>query len=77
MFNEDLHSIERIAAHCVSIAGAVRREKDENPDYHVHSQKARELTEEKYHEIYTAFMAKYDVIRAAERPLSLETEADP
>ena len=77
VFNEDLHSIERIAAHCVSIAGAVRREKDENPDYHVHSQKAGELTEEKYHEIYTGFMAKYDVIRAEERPLSLEAEAEP
>ena len=71
---ELLNSFERIASHCVAISGVVRREYQENPDYHVHSAKARELTEEEFDEIYQEFLTKYDVISNKERPLSVEAE---
>ena len=71
---ELLYSFERIASHCVAISGVVRREYQENPDYHVHSAKARELTEEEFDEIYQEFLTKYDVISNKERPLSVEAE---
>ncbi|MBP3902458.1 MAG: Na/Pi cotransporter family protein [Blautia sp.] len=71
---ELLNSFERIASHCVAISGVVRREYQENPDYHVHSAKARELTEEEFNKIYQEFLTKYDVISNKERPLSVEAE---
>ena len=71
---ELLNSFERIASHCVAISGVVRREYQENPDYHVHSAKARELTEEEFNQIYQEFLTKYDVISNKERPLSVEAE---
>ena len=71
---ELLNSFERIASHCVAISGVVRREYQENPDYHVHSAKARELTEEEFNLIYQEFLTKYDVISNKERPLSVEAE---
>ena len=74
VFNELLNSFERIASHCVAISGAVRREFQENPDYHMHSAKARELTPEEYQTVYDRFMTKYDVVSSGERPLSVEAE---
>ena len=74
VFNELLNSFERIASHCVAISGVVRREYQDHPDYHVHSAKARELTEEEYSKYYNGFMEKYDVVSNVERPLSMEDE---
>lgn len=74
-FNDLLNCIERIASHCVAIAGMVRRAYQENPDYHVHSLKAKELSEEEYRRIYDDFLRKYDVISNVERPLSVEGES--
>ena len=74
VFNELLTSFERIATHCVAISGQVRRSYQDHPDYHVHSKKARELTEEEYNNYYNGFITKYDVIRKDERPLSIEGE---
>ena len=73
-FSELLNSFERIASHCVSISGVVRREFQEHPDYHVHSVKAKELTDEQYKQIYDEFQSAYDVISPTPRPLSLEDE---
>lgn len=74
-YNDLLASIDRIASHCVAITGQVRRAHQSDPDYHVHSLKARELTEEEYQSLYTGFLDQYDVIRNVERPVSLEDEA--
>ncbi len=73
-FNELLNSIDRIASHCVAISGQVRRAYQSDPDYHVHSLKARELTQEEYDRLYNGFIEQYDVIRNIERPLSIEDE---
>ena len=73
-YTELLNSFERIASHCVAVSGAVRREYQANPDIHVHSAKAYELSEQQYQEIFDAFMAKYDVLSSEERPLSVEDE---
>ena len=75
VFNELLNSFERIASHCVSISGMVRRAYQANPDYHVHSAKAQELTPEEYQSIYDEFLLKYDVLSDAQRPISLEDES--
>ena len=74
-FNDLLNCFDRIASHCVAISGQVRRAYQSNPDYHVHSLKARELTEEEYQSIYNGFIEKYDVVRDVERPISIEDEA--
>ena len=74
-FTEILNSFERIGAHCVSISGQVRREFQQNPDFHVHSAKAYELTEEEYQKIYDEFLARYDVVCGEQHPLSMEAEA--
>ncbi len=74
-YTELLNSFERIASHCVAVSGVVRREHQSNPDFHVHSLKARELSEQQYQQIYDAFLAKYDVLSSEERPLSVEDEA--
>ena len=75
VYNELLNSFERIASHCVAISGMVRRAYQHNPDFHVHSKKSRELTEEEYQRLYKGFEEKYDVIKNAERPISMEDEA--
>lgn len=62
-FNELLNSFERIAAHCVALSGAVRREFQAGADIHVHSVKAQELSDEEYQKLYNSFIQKYDVIR--------------
>jgi hypothetical protein len=59
----------------VSISGQVRREFQQNPDFHVHSAKAYELTEEEYQKIYDEFLARYDVVCGEQHPLSMEAEA--
>ncbi len=74
VYGEILNAFERIASHCVAISGMVRRAYQNNPDYHVHSKKARELTDEEYQQLYNQFLEKYDMIKNAERPLSLEDE---
>ena len=74
-YNDLLTSIDRIASHCVAITGQVRRAHQSDPDYHVHSLKARELTEEEYQNLYNGFLEQYDVIQNIERPVSLEDEA--
>ena len=74
-YTELLNSFERIASHCVAVSGVVRREHQEHPDYHVHSAKAFELTDQQYQQIYDDFLAKYDVLSNEERPLSVEDEA--
>ena len=73
-FNDLLACFDRIASHCVAISGMVRRSYQENPDFHVHSLKARELTEEEYQNYYNNFIEKYDVIKNADRPISIEEE---
>ena len=75
VYTELLNSFERIASHCVAVSGSVRREYDEHPDFHVHSLKAFELSEQEYQQIYDEFLAKYDVTSTVERPLSVEEEA--
>ena len=75
VYNELLNSFERIASHCVAISGMVRRAHQSNPDFHVHSMKARELTEEEYQRLYNGFQDKYDVIKNNDHPLSIEDEA--
>lgn len=75
LYTELLNSFERIGAHCVAVSGVVRREHQSNPDIHVHSSKAFELTEQQYQQIYDAFLAKYDVLRTEDRPLSVEAES--
>ncbi len=75
VYTELLNSFERIASHCVAVSGVVRREFQANPDFHVHSSKAYELTEQQYQQIYDDFLAKYDVLSSEERPLSMEDEA--
>ena len=74
VFTELLNSFERIASHCVAVSGAVRREFQAHPDYHVHTPKAYELNEEQYAKIYDEFLAKYDVLDSKERPISVEEE---
>ena len=74
VYVELLNSFDRIAQHCVAISGMVRRAYQENPDYHVHTKKARELTPEEYQSIFDYYMEKYDVIRDEERPISIEDE---
>lgn len=74
VYTELLTSFERIASHCVAVSGIVRREFQTNPDYHVHALKAFELSEQEYQRIYDAFLAKYDVLRSGDRPLSVEDE---
>ena len=75
VYNELLNSFERIASHCVAVSGMVRRAHQSNPDFHVHSSKARELTEEEYQHLYNTFQEKYDVIKNIDHPLSIEDEA--
>ena len=74
VFTEILNCFERIGSHCVAISGMVRRAYQANPDYHVHSMKARELSEEEYKRYYDGFLEKYDVIKNVERPISIEEE---
>ena len=74
VFTELLNSFERIASHCVAVSGAVRREFQSHPDYHVHTPKAYELNEEQYAKIYDEFLAKYDVLDSKDRPISVEEE---
>ena len=75
VYTELLNSFERIASHCVAVSGVVRREHQAHPDFHVHSAKAYELSEQQYQQIYDAILAKYDVLSTEERPLSVEDEA--
>ena len=75
VYTELLNSFERIASHCVAVSGVVRREYQAHPDFHVHSAKARELSEQQYQQLYDEFMAKYDVLSTEERPISVEAEA--
>lgn len=75
VYNELLNCFERIASHCVAISGIVRRAHQHNPDYHLHSKKATELTDEEYQRLYNSFQEKYDVIKNVERPISMEDEA--
>ena len=74
-YTELLNSFERIGSHCVAVSGAVRRDYQANPDIHVHSLKANELSEKQYQQIYDEFLAKYDVLSTEDRPLSVEDEA--
>jgi len=74
-YTELLNSFERIASHCVAVSGVVRREYQSHPDFHVHSAKAYELSEQQYQQIYDEFLAKHDVLSTEERPLSVEDEA--
>ena len=74
VYVELLNSFDRIAQHCVAISGMVRRSYEEDPDYHVHTKKARELTETEYQSIYSSYLEKYDVIRREDRPISMEDE---
>ena len=74
-FNDLLNCFDRIASHCVAISGQVRRAYESNPDYHVHSLKARELTEEEYQRLLNGFLEQYDVVMDVERPISMEDEA--
>ncbi len=60
-FNELLNSFDRIASHCVAISGVVRRAYQDNPDFHVHSVKAAELTDEEFDHLYHDFLVKYDL----------------
>ena len=60
-FNELLNSFDRIASHCVAISGVVRRAYQDNPDFHVHSVKAAELTDEEFDQLYHDFLVKYDL----------------
>ena len=73
-YTELLNSFERIASHCVAVSGAVRREHQAHPDYHVHSAKAHELSDQQYQQIYDAFLAEHDVLSNEERPISMEDE---
>ena len=75
VYTELLNSFERIASHCVAVSGVVRREFQVNPDFHVHSLKAYELSEQQYQQIFDAFLEQYDVMSNEERPLSVEDEA--
>mgnify|MGYP002624455752 CR=1 FL=1 len=75
VYTELLNSFERIGSHCVAVSGTVRREFQANPDFHVHSLKAYELSEEEYQQIYDEFLTKYDVLNSESRPLSVEDEA--
>ena len=74
LFTELLNCFERIGSHCVAISGLVRRSFQTNPDYHVHTLKARELSEEEYNRFYNEFLDKYDVIKNNDRPVSMEEE---
>ena len=74
-YTELLNSFERIASHCVAVSGVVRREYQAHPDFHVHSLKAQELSDQEYQQIYDDFLKKYDVLSSEERPLSVEDEA--
>ena len=74
VYTELLNCFERIASHCVSISGQVRREFQQNPDFHVHSAKAKELSEEEFQNDYNEFLARYDVVSGIDRPLSVEAE---
>jgi hypothetical protein len=58
----------------VAVSGAVRREYQAHPDYHVHSAKAYELSNQQYQQIYDAFLAEHDVLSNEERPISMEDE---
>ena len=60
-FNGLLNNFERIAAHCVSVSGAVRREYQENPDFHVHSGGTAVLTDAEFAKLYEKYLEKYDV----------------
>ncbi len=75
LYTELLNCFERIGAHCVAVCGVVRREQQNSPDVHVHSTKARELSEREYQQIYDEFLASYDVLGSRDRPLSVEDEA--
>ena len=74
-YTELLNSFERIASHCVAVSGVVRREYQTHPDFHVHSAKANELSEQQYQRLYDEFLAQYDVLSSEERPISMEEEA--
>ena len=74
IFTEFLNCFERIAAHCVALSGVVRRRYQEHPDFHVHSVKAKELSDEEYRRLYDAYLSKYDVLSPEERPISMEEE---
>ena len=76
VFTELLNSIDHIASHCVAVSGAVRRQFQENPDYHLHSRSYIELTDERYQEIYNQFVSKYDVIKNASNPISFDDEEE-
>ena len=73
-YTELLNSFERIGSHCVAVSGAVRREYQTHPDYHVHSAKAYELSDQQYQQIYDDFLAEHDVLSNEARPLSVEDE---
>ncbi len=75
VFTELVNSFERIVTHCVALSGAVRREYQEHPDYHVHSASAAELTEEEYNAIYNHFLEKYDMESQEEHEISVEAES--
>ncbi len=75
VFNELVNSFERIASHCVALSGAVRREYQDHPDYHVHSADAEELSPEQYSAIYQHFTEKYDMNSTKEIQAGSEAEA--
>lgn len=74
-FNDLLNCFDRIASHCVAISGQVRRAYQSDPDYHVHTLKAKELSEEEYQRLFRGFLEQYDVIMNNDRPISMEDEA--
>ena len=76
VFEEFLNSFERIASHCVAVSGVVRREYQENPEYHVHSVRARELSDAEYQKLYDEFLTKYDINKSEEIVVTMEEEQE-
>ena len=75
VFDELVNSFERIVSHCVALSGVVRREHQDHPDYHVHSAKIVDLSQEQFDEIYSHFLEKYDMRKAKEQKISIEEES--
>ena len=75
VFNDLLNSMDRIAAHCSSVAIAVVKKEDMDSDMHIQSSAVRDFGNDDYRHMFAEYAAKYDIGNISDRALSMEPES--
>lgn len=75
VFNDLLNSMDRIAAHCSSVAIAVVKQEGMDSDMHIQSSAARDFRNGEYRHMFAEYLAKYDIGDLSDRAKSMEPES--